>query len=347
MTGVIQDTPFKTLKVRELHPTFAAEVEGVDWSNVTDEQLEEIKAAMAKYGVCVFRNTGLTDDAHVAFSQRLGDLDNVKRYLQGGRKLRYAHAELFDAGNLDDAGQLLDRDSPRAHAGRGNGLFHSDSSFNPRRASYSLLRAVAIPPPGTGGDTEFCDTRAAWDGLPAGTRAELLAGGYAGAHCLAQSRKLGSPAYFADVDPAEAPMALHRVAQLHEPSGRMVLYVGAHMHHLERRAPGAEALGEEESAALVEALNAHASREEYRVSVGWEQPGDMVIWDNRCTLHRAAGGSFEGRFGRDMRRTTVHDDGAEAWGLNRVGEEMPGPQSWLKQSQPQPQTVAPTAVAAS
>ncbi|SPO07495.1 uncharacterized protein DNG_10189 [Cephalotrichum gorgonifer] len=235
MPGVVDISEFSRISVRELHPTFAAEVSGIDWTNVDDETLEEIKAAVHKYGVCVFRNTGLDDTAHVEFSRRLGDLDDVKRYLQGGRKLRYEYYELFDAGNLDEENNLLDPDSPRAHANRGNELFHSDSTFNPRRSSYSLLRAVTLPPPGTGGETEFADSRTAYADLPAPLRSELEREDYVGAHTFAQSRKLGSPAFFADLDPSSFEMARHRLVQIHAGSGRRTLCAGAHLHHIEGR----------------------------------------------------------------------------------------------------------------
>ncbi len=246
--------------------------------------------------------------------------------------MRYAHYELFDAGNVDaETGGVLDPGSERAHANRGNALWHVDSSFNPRRASFSLLRACELPPPGHGGNTDFADSRTAFDELPADLRDELRlgvdddddddndndgggrdGGGLVGVHSHMHSRKLGSPEFFADVDPAAGPAARHRVAQRHEPSGRMNLYVGAHLCHAEdgdgREVPG--------SWDLVQRLNRHASQPKYTVSVRWDRPGDLVIWDNRCVLHRAGPGTFEGRFRRDMRRTTVHDDSPTAWGLN-------------------------------
>lgn len=274
--------------------------------------------------MCVFRKTDLTDDAHVEFSKRLGELDNVKRYLSG-RKLRYDHVELFDAGNLDEENNIIDPNSPRAHQNRGNGVFHVDSSFNPRRASFSLLRAVVLPPPETGGNTDFADSRTAWDDLDEGVKKELLGGEYVGSHSMAHSRKLGSPEFFKDVDAEKAPHSRHKIAQLHEPSGRMTLYVGAHMHHIE-----GEGVTPERSAELVKMLNEHATQEKYRVSVAWHQPGDMVIWDNRCVLHRAGKWTGGGKYKRDMRRTTVHDDSPTAWGVNPQGTEMPGPSSWAK-----------------
>ncbi|KAF3765518.1 taurine catabolism dioxygenase [Cryphonectria parasitica EP155] len=321
MPGLIQETVFRTITVKELHPTFGAEIQGADFTDMSDEQLDEIKAALAKYGFAVFRNTNLTDDSHVAFSRRLGELDNIARYITPGRKLRYTQLELFDASNLDGDGAVVPSDSPRAHYNRGNALFHVDSSFNPRRASFSCLRAVAIPPTGQGGETEFADSRTAFEGLDEGVRALVLGGdegaALVGAHSISHSRKTGSPEFFKDLDVSTAPMALHRTAQVHEPSGRMNLYVGAHLHHI-------EGMEEGESTALIRLLNEHATQAKYVTSVQWQGEGDLVIWDNRAVLHRATGGPFEDKFKRDLRRTTVHDDGAYAWGLNKVGAEMPG-----------------------
>ncbi|KAH8164937.1 hypothetical protein CIB48_g3297 [Xylaria polymorpha] len=328
-----EEPRFKTIEIKKLHPTFAAEVSGVNFDDVSDEQFSEILAAMTKYGVCVFRNTGLTDAAHVSFSERFGALDNIKRYLTNGRKPRYPHYELFDAGNVALEPTLpgaeptpLDPSSPRAHANRGNGLFHADSSFNPRRASFSLLRAAQLPPPETGGDTLFADSRTAAEELDAELLALLAQRDLVGAHSMANSRKLGSPAFFADLDPGVYPMVRHRILQRHEPSGRMNLYVGAHLHHVEEAPPGDKAVGEEirDSWALVQKLNAHATREKYVVAVPWYDTSDLVIWDNRAVLHRAGPGTFEGKFIRDLRRTTVHDDSPTAWGLNDRGMEFSG-----------------------
>lgn len=209
-----------------------------------------------------------------------------------------------------------------------------DSSFNPRRSSYSLLRAVIIPPAGEGGETEFADARTAWDDLDQETRARLLGAeegaGLVGAHSISHSRKVADPEYFRDLDPEKAgPMARHRVAQVHEPSERMSLYVGNHMHHI-------EGMDRAESDELVRRLNDHVTQPQYVTSVGWESPGDLVIWDNRAVLHRATGGPFEGKFKRDMRRTTVHDDGAYAYGLNAEDQEMSGFNSWAKPGETRP-----------
>ncbi|RWA13657.1 hypothetical protein EKO27_g1450 [Xylaria grammica] len=363
MPGLVKEDErrFKTFEVKELHPTFAAEIKGVNFDDVSEEQFTEILAAIAKYGVCVFRKTGLSDTTHLSFSRRFGELDNIRRYLPNGRKPRYGFYELFDAGNVSlepspsgdgSAGpRPLDPSSPRAHANRGNGLFHADSSFNPRRASFSLLRAERLPPPGTGADTLFADSRTAAEELeedlvelltgPEATETENADvnrhGGLVGVHSIMHSRKLGSPKFFADLDPTQAPMYRHRILQRHEPSGRMNLYVGAHLHHIEtcpgeqphaevgggpsrKVGPGREIPG---SWALVQKLNAHATQEKYVVSVPWLDPTDLVLWDNRAVLHRVGSGTFEGKYIRDVRRTTVHDDSPTAWGLNETSAPFP------------------------
>lgn len=234
-----------------------------------------------------------------------------------GRKPRYAYYELFDAGNVDPDGHVLSPDDPRAHYGKGNAFFHVDSSFNPRRASYSLLRAERLPPEGMGGNTDFADSRSAFETLPEGVKQELLEKDYVGCHSLHHSRKRGSPEFFANLKPEEYPMMRHRVAQVHEPSGRMNLYIGAHLHHI-------EGLSAEESWRLVWMLTGWATRPENTVSVAWKGVGDLIIWDNTAVMHRAAGGSYEGRYARDLRRTTVHDASSTAWGLNGKEARRPG-----------------------
>jgi alpha-ketoglutarate-dependent 2,4-dichlorophenoxyacetate dioxygenase len=145
--------------------------------------------------------------------------------------------------------------------------------------------------------------------LPDALKKELVKNNYVGCHTLAQSRKLGSPEYFKKVDPTKFPMARHHLVQIHEGSGRVNLYIGAHLHHI-------EGLSEGKSNQLRDTLKAHATQPKYVYNFNWEQPSDIIMWDNRALLHRAVGGSFAGKYRRDLRRTTVHDDSANAWGLN-------------------------------
>ena len=194
--------------------------------------------------------------------------------MTNGRKPRYEYYELFDAGNIDqETGGVLDPNSPRAQYNKGNGLFHVDSSFNPRRASFSILKAHELPPPNTGGNTEFVDTRTAFDELDPALKAELLENDYVAAHSLHHSRKTGAPEFFKDLEPKDYKMHKHRLTQVHEPSGRMNLYIAAHAHHI-------EGVSEDKSKELLSTLMQHATQEKYRVSIPWNNPGDMIIWDN-------------------------------------------------------------------
>ncbi|KAJ5989601.1 alpha-ketoglutarate-dependent 2-4-dichlorophenoxyacetate dioxygenase [Penicillium waksmanii] len=318
MSSVSQGTDFHYIAIKELHPTFGAEISGVDFSKpVTKEVFAEILAAINKYGVCVFRNTGLDDAGHIAFAAQFGELDDVTPYIAGGRAHRLSDVRLFDVGNIDLDGGVFALDNVRREWNKGNGLFHVDSSFNPRRAGYSLLRAAELPPGGLGGETEFADSRSAFDDLESHLQDHLRVQNFIAAHSLWHSRKLASPSTFADVNPDEYPMGRHRLVQTHEGSGRETLYLAAHIHHIE----GLEA---DVSTALVERLLAHATQARYVLRVGWENVGDLVLWDNTSVMHRAVGGEFEGRFRRDMRRATVHDGSLAAWGLNERSEIRQG-----------------------
>lgn len=171
------------------------------------------------------------------------------------------------------------------------------------------MLAHELPPPGTGGSTAFADTRAAFDDLDEDLKTDILRHDYVAAHSILHSKKLAAPEYFAKVEPSDYPMGRHKIAQLHERSGRMNLYLAAHIHHLEGIDPA-------KSNELIDKLLKHATQGKYVVEVEWKQPGDLIIWDNTCTMHRAIGGEFVARYRRDMRRATVHDSSSTAWGLN-------------------------------
>lgn len=315
-------------QIKELNPGFGVVVDGLNFAErvtkesccLIEELVKKVKLLVItlrpwsltisfQYGVVVIRNSGLKDETHMELARSFGDLDDVKPYNKAGRKNRLKYDELFDVGNIEVDGSIVDPKSPRSQANRGNSLFHVDSSFNPRRAGLSLLLSHELPPPGTGGSTEFCDTRAAWDDLDEDTKKELLDNDYIAWHSILHSKKLAAPDYFANIDPADYPMGRHRIAQKHERSGRMNLYLAMHIHHIEGLEP-------EASKKLFDKLFVHATQDKYRLMVEWENVGDLVIWDNTCTMHRAVGGEFAFKYKRDMRRATVHDDSSQAWGLN-------------------------------
>ncbi|KAJ4363371.1 hypothetical protein N0V83_009664 [Neocucurbitaria cava] len=284
---------FKTIRVKELHPTFGAEIEGVDFLSPSDEQFEEVLRAMAKYGFCVFRKTGMDDAAHVEFSRRLGDLDDIRPYITSGRKMRYEYYELFDAGNVDDDGNVIDPNSPKAQAMR----FSTSTALSTHDEHLILFFArSSFPHLAMGGNTDFADSRTAFDELPEPLKDEVLKNDYVAAHSLSHSRKKAAPDFFKDVDVNSQPMYLHKLAQLHEPSKRMNLYVAAHAHHVED-------VSKERSDQLLETLLEHITQEKYRTSVAWENVGDMIIWDNTSTAWGLNDPGSSKRPGFDMDRS--------------------------------------------
>ncbi|ETS03604.1 2,4-dichlorophenoxyacetate alpha-ketoglutarate dioxygenase [Trichoderma reesei RUT C-30] len=275
-------------KITEISPGFGAEICGFNaTTDITEENFRRLQEAVTTHGVVVIRDSQLSDESHIRLARMFGELDDVKPYISAGRKNRLRYDELFD----------------------GNSLFHVDSSFNPRRAAYSLLLAHELPPEGTGGKTAFADTRTSFDDLDEETKQDLLANDYVAAHSMLHSRKLAAPEYFADLDPCQFPMGRHKIVQRHEKSGRMNLYIAAHIHHIEK-------VSKERSAILLEKIFKHATQPKYVIEVEWKQPGDLVIWDNTCTMHRVVSGPYSAKYRRDMRRATVHDSSTTAWGLN-------------------------------
>lgn len=200
---------------------------------------------------------------------------------------------------------------------QGNALFHTDSSFNPRRAGYSLLLAHELPPPGTGGSTAFADMRGAYRDLDPEFTKLLKESDFVARHSILHSKKLAAPEHFKDVDPAKHFLSRHKLVQLHEPTGIPTLYLAKHIHSLENTSPG-------ESQSILDRLFEHATQDKYVVEVEWRDVGDLVVWDNTCTMHRAVGGEFLTKYRRDMRRATVHDDSSQAWGLNEHTNERMG-----------------------
>lgn len=276
--------------------------------------------SLPQYGVLVFRKTSLTDETHIDLAARFGELDDITPYIKLGKPNRLASPYIFDVSNLEADGSVAPITSHRHAMNKGNTLFHVDSSFNPRRAGYSLLRAAQLPPPDCrGGATEFADSRTAFDDLPKDLKEELKKKNYVAAHSLIHSRKTASPEYLADIDPEAHFMSRHRLVQIHEPSGRWNLYIASHLHHIEDIEGGRPA-----SDALREKLYRHATQKKYVVSVDWENEGDLMVWDNTCVMHRATTGDYEGKYARDLRRATVHDGSSQAWGLNEQSDVRQG-----------------------
>ncbi|KAK5747138.1 hypothetical protein LTR17_000271 [Elasticomyces elasticus] len=288
------------LKVVSLHPSFGCELSGVDWAKPIPEAVyREIRDVVDKYGVVACRKTDLTDEAHIAFSSFFGDLDDVRPYI--------------DAGNIDpNTGDVAPLSAAQVVGNKANELFHVDSSFNARRAGHPMLLAHIIPPAGMGGATEFADSKTAYDDLSVEKKKQLE--GLVANHSLFHSRRKAVPEYFKESDPMKLPLSKHKLVQEHEWSGRKNLYNASYVHHI-------EGMDSSESTALVKELIAHVPNPKYRLTVPWVQNGDMIIWDNTVVLHGATGGLYEGKFKRDMRRTTVKDMSSSRFGLNGEGAD--------------------------
>jgi alpha-ketoglutarate-dependent 2,4-dichlorophenoxyacetate dioxygenase len=282
------------LDIRPLHPVFAAEVYGVDLRDAPGASLvAQIDEAMDRYAVVVLRDQIIDDDQQLAFAKALGPLEPTPAVIDAHLH-RLKHREMVDISNLQLDGSILGAEDRRRLFNLGNRLWHSDSSFKATPAKYSMLHARVIPP--EGGETEFADMRAAWDALPEATK--RLIEPLVCDHSLLYSRALlGFDAFTEEERQAFAPVP-QRLVRRHPGSGRRSIYLSSHIGAIHGW-PRPEAL------ALIRDLTEHATQREFVYRHTW-RPHDLVIWDNRCTMHRAR--PFEDqRFKRDMRRLTLED----------------------------------------
>jgi alpha-ketoglutarate-dependent 2,4-dichlorophenoxyacetate dioxygenase len=286
------------LTVTPFHPDFAAEITGLDLAEALDAAtLDRIVAAMDRYAVCVCRNERpLSDEAHIAFSRRLGPVHRVSVLTVTGKTgARIPHPEIIDQSNLDEYGEFYEEGNRQLLFKRANRLWHTDLSFHPIRATYSLLSAHALPP-GGGPDTEFADMRAAYDALPPAMKARIE--DLVAEHSYWRSRVAGGGPEPTVEELRSRPPAPHRLVQTHPGSGRKTLYIASH---------AASIVGwpKPEARALLDELIAFATEPRFVHAHQWRL-GDVVIWDNRCTMHRAR--PFEDRVHRrDVRRTTCRE----------------------------------------
>jgi alpha-ketoglutarate-dependent 2,4-dichlorophenoxyacetate dioxygenase len=287
------------ITVRPLHPVFAAEIAGLDMRVPPDAATcAAVVAAMDRHAVCVCRNaTPLTDEEHIEFSRALGPIQRSRVLAVTGKggAARVPHPEIIDQSNLGDDGEIFRDGDRQLLFKRANRLWHTDLSFHPVRATYSLLSAVALPR-GGGPDTEFADLRAAYAALPEAMKARLE--GLVAEHSYWHSRVVGGGPEPTAEELASRPPAQHSIVQMYQGTGRKTLYLASHA----RRVIG---LPLEEGRALLAELTAFATQPQFVYAHKWRL-GDVVIWDNRCTMHRAM--PFDDRVERrDVRRTTCRE----------------------------------------
>ena len=296
-----------------LHPMFAAELVGADLASApTPELVETVEGAMARYGVLVIRGARLSDEQHKRFSRAFGPLEIPSR-IPGARQprgKRVLDPDLFYAGNLDADGEIIPYASEGYKLALGAERFHTDSSFHTMPTKWSLLLGHETPPPHAGGDTLFADARAAYDGLSPAMKARIDA--LVGIHDFWEGRRRAGlkgeiTPEMRRIVPFE-PVAQSIVRTM--PYGRKALYIGGHCI-------GVLGMDADEGRALVEQLYAHATQDRFVYRHQWRRH-DLVIWDNRCTMH-AATPLTSNEHRRDMRRTTVNESGPEASAYEWMG----------------------------
>ncbi len=280
---------------RELHPGFATEVVGLDIGvPLPDATIAALQDAIDAAGVLVFRGQHLDDDTQIAFARRFGQPERYVLSYRPGIKLRLAQAEMVDVSNLDAAtGAPQAPDSRHRMVNLGNRLWHTDSSFRSPRGALSMLFAHAVPP--EGGETEFGNCRTAFDRLPAAMKQQIET--LQAEHSLMHSRAMLGFTDFSPEERAALPAAVHPLVSVNPRTGRKSVYIASHASHV-LGMPVAE------GRLLLADLTEAATRPDLVYRHEWKV-GDLVIWDNRCTLHR--GLAFDESFPRDLRRVTTSD----------------------------------------
>ena len=284
------------LTFKQLHPLFVGEASPIELRRVHDEQtLAAIRAAMDRYAVLVFHDQAFTDDEHLAFAQRLDGALHTKLGSAAIQKNRFGNEALGDVSNVGVDGEILQQGDRRRAYSLGNRLWHTDASFQDPPGRYSMLHAKVIPP--VGADTEYADMRAGYDALPAQTKA--LIEGLRVHHSIAYSRQTLGFDFSKDEEDA-LKGAIHALVRTIPRSGRRALYVASHASRIiDWPVP--------EGRLLLRDLIEHATQRQFVYRHAW-RVGDLVIWDNRCTMHRAT--PFEDtKHRRELRRVTTLDMG--------------------------------------
>ena len=282
------------LTFRKLHSHFAAEVSPVDLRRVHDPAtLAAIRGGMDEYAVLVFREQPFTDGEQLDFAQRLDGVLHTKLGISALQKNRLGNEALGDISNLDENGEIMKSDNRRRMYGLGNRLWHTDASFQDPAGRYSMLSAKVVPP--VDADTEYADMRAAYDALPEEEKARLE--GLRVHHSIAYSRQtLGFE--FSETEQDALKGAIHPLVRTIPRSKRRSLYVASHASRIiDWPVP--------EGRLLLRDLIEHATRPEFVYRHQWHV-GDLVIWDNRATMHRAR--AFDdAKHRRELRRVTTLD----------------------------------------
>lgn len=306
-----------SFQINRLGPAFAGGDFGAEFLGAnlhqapTDELIDAFEEAMAKYAVVVVRDAFIDDAEQIRFARGFGPLELPPHMgmRPAAMKVRVGYG-LYDISNLDANGDFLPADSLRLIFNKSNENFHTDSSFNTLPTKWSMLSARVVPP--AGGDTEFCDARAAWDALSDELRQQAKAA--TAEHWLWKTRVDAGKMSISEEMRNAMPPAQHPVVRIVAESGRTSLYLGAHVNRIVGWPEG-------DSDKFIAAINAHIASPAFRYVHKW-RAGDLLVWDNRCTLHRAT--PYEVfRHRRDMRRATINEYGPEVSSTTALGIPPP------------------------
>lgn len=277
-----------------LHPTFVAELNDVDLTDIRDDSIfQDIRRGMDEYGVLIVRNQFFDDDSQLAFAKGFDGKLHTKTGIAAIARNRFGNEALTDVANVDQDGQVLAADDRKRQYALANRLWHTDASFEDPPGRYSMLSARVLPE--NGPDTEFADTRTAYDELPAEMKPGLE--DLQVHHSIAYSREqLGFE--FLPEEAERLAGVIQPLIRTNPATGRKALYIAAHCSRIvDWPVPDGRLLLRE----LIE----HATQPQFVYAHQWRE-GDLVIYDNRATMHRAR--PFEDtRYRRELRRITSLD----------------------------------------
>jgi alpha-ketoglutarate-dependent 2,4-dichlorophenoxyacetate dioxygenase len=282
-----------TLETRRLHPRVGMEIVGVDVTHVSEAVFREIVEAFDEHSLLLFREQRLDDTSQIAFSRRFGPLETTIRSISSQARTR---PEIANLANVDADDRLIPSGDQRNVYNAGNQMWHTDSSFKRVPALASLLSAREVPP--EGGETEFASMRVGYEDLPAPM--QRLLDGKVAIHSFVYSRGLVSDGLMPPDHAAQVPPVPQLLVRANPRHGRKAYFVASHACEI-------VGMATDDARALLRDLVERATRRELVYTHRW-RPGDLVMWDNRCMLHRGRPWD-ESKYRRVMHRTTVAGDG--------------------------------------
>ncbi len=285
------------LTITALHPLFAAEIGGVDANAaLAPAVVAALAEAIDRYAVLILRDQTLTDEQQIAFATYFGPPEiNIGAHRAANQR-RLSRPEMADVSNINPQNEVHRREDARRMFNLGNMLWHTDSSFRNPPGCLSFLYAHAAP--SRGGETEFADLRAAYDALGEETKADIA--NLRAEHSIMHSRGILGFTEFSESERAALPPVIQPVVRVHPGSLRKTLYLASHASHI-------AGWPVPEGRLLLRDLIEFATKREFVFVHRW-RAGDLVIWDNRCTLHRGRPYPIGER--RDLRRVTTADQTA-------------------------------------